>query len=104
MHTMLMYPTNATSLILGRRLISSDHHLSLFCPSEVHKCLAHTITADLEIAALGLGITVEEVDTLTNLESVDFLIFPTLDVLYENKRSDFGKMCNDLFRYVELIF
>ena len=96
-----MYPTNATTLILGRRLISSDHRLSLFCPTDVHKRLAHTIPADLEIAALGLGISVEEVDTFNNLASVDFLIFPTLDVLHENKRSDFGKMCNDLFRWVE---
>ena len=93
-----MYPNNATSLILGRRLISIEHQLSLVCPKEVHKRMAHTIPADLKIATLGIGITVEEVDMFDKFDSVDFLIFPTLDVLPESKRSDFGKMCNDLFR------
>ena len=33
--TMIMFPLNATALILGRSLIHADHHLSLYCPEEI---------------------------------------------------------------------
>jgi hypothetical protein len=96
-----MFPSNATSLILGRRLINAEHNLALYCPNEVHTRQAATIPDDLRIASLGLGITVEVKDTLDNLDTIDFLLFPTLDMLPHNKRSEFGQMCQDLFRLVE---
>ena len=95
---MFMFPTNATTLILGRRLIASEHNLSLYCPLDVHKRQAHTVPVELEIASLGLGLLVEQVENLDKLDTVDFLIFPTLDLDHAEKRVDFAKMCKDLFR------
>ena len=34
--TTIMFPLNATSLILGRQLIRADHNISLYCPEEIH--------------------------------------------------------------------
>ena len=94
-----MFPLNATALMLGRRLIHADHNLSLYCPEEIHKKLAHTIPADLEMEALALTNVVKEVDTLEDLKLNDFVIFPTLDLDPTEPRSDFALMCKDLFRY-----
>ena len=98
MKTMIMYPTTATSLILGRRLLSNDHDISLYCPNEVHTRQAGTIGNDLKIAALGLTVKVDLIDTLVNVNDIDILVFPTLDMMPFDKRSDFGLMCRDLFR------
>ena len=97
--TMIMYPMNATALILGKRLINEEHSISLYCPTEVHKRLAHTISADLEVEALGMSSVVEEVATLDNLELNNFVIFPTIDLDPAAARTDFAFMCADLFRY-----
>eukprot|EP00092_Neocalanus_flemingeri_P101824 GFUD01130185.1.p1 GENE.GFUD01130185.1~~GFUD01130185.1.p1 ORF type:complete len:280 (-),score=16.46 GFUD01130185.1:62-901(-) len=98
MQTIIMYPMNATSLILGRKLLSNDHNLSLYCPEDVHKRQVNTISNDLKISALGLMNTVEEVDTLEKFPTADLVIFPTLECLPQSSRSDFGKMCRNLFR------
>lgn len=95
---MIMYPSNSTVLVLARRLISNEHNITFYSPQEVHKRLAHTIPADLEIAAMGLGVLVKEVEDLKSLKEVDFLIFPTLDLDHLEKREDYAKMCLDLFR------
>ena len=47
--TVIMFPLNSTALIVGRDLINADHEVSLYSPDDVHKKLAHTIPADLEI-------------------------------------------------------
>ena len=93
-----MYPTNATSLILGRKLISSEHNLYLYCPLDVHKRQAQTIPDDLRIAALGLPNQVEVLESLEKLSAMHVVLFPTLDVLPANKRLDFGKTCHQLFQ------
>jgi hypothetical protein len=95
---MFIYTTNATTLILGRRLIANEHNLSLYSPLDVHKRQAHTVPLELEIASLGLGLVIEPVENLNKLNTVDFLIFPTLDVDYAEKRMEFGTMCKDIFR------
>ena len=97
--TMIMFPINATALIMGRRLIHDDHNLSLYCPEEVHRRLAHTISADLAIEALGTTSVVKEVDTVDDLQISNFVIFPTLDLDPAELRIDFALMCSDLFRY-----
>ena len=97
-HTFIMYPTSATSLILGRKLIANDHDLSFFCPSDVHRRQANTTQVDLKIAALGLLSSVEDVDNLENLSDADFVIFPALDVDHAEKREIFAKMMKDLFQ------
>ena len=96
---MIMFPMNATALILGRRLIHDDHNLSLYCPEDVHRRLAHTISDDLAMEALGMTNVVKQVDTLDDLQISNFVIFPTLDLDPTEPRSDFALMCKDLFRY-----
>ena len=96
--TMIMFPANPTSLILGRKLISAEHDIFLYCPNDVHARQAGTIPSDLQIAALGLGMTVDVKKTLDTLKDVDLIIFPTLDMLPSTKRSEFGQMCQTLFR------
>ena len=93
-----MYPTNATALILGRKLIAFEHNLFLFCPQDVHKRQAHTIPDDLRIASVGLQSTVTVLDSLDTLESIRLIVFPTLDVWPENKRIDFSETCRELFQ------
>ena len=95
---MIMIPTSTTSLILGKFLLSNDHSVYLYCPDEVNARLAGTIPNDLKIAALGLTCTVEVVKTLENLESMDFVVFPSLDVLPHDSRLNFADICRDLFR------
>lgn len=97
-HTFIMYPSSATSLILGRKLIANDHNLSFFCPAAVHRQQANTIQVDLKIAALGLASCVDEVENLENLCDADFVIFPALDVDHAEKREIFAKMMKDLFQ------
>ena len=99
MQTMIMYPTNATSLILGRRLISEGHKLSLYCPNDTHIRQAGSIPTDLKIAALDAGITVETRSAIDCFPAMQFIIFPTLDVLPHLDRPSFGKtICRGLFR------
>ena len=93
---MIMFPLSAVSSHLGKQLLTSDYNLYLYAPNDVHVRQAGTIPVDLKIAALSLSISVT---TLDNLESIDFVIFPTLDVVPSDKRSDFMDMCRELFRF-----
>ena len=95
---MIMFPMSSTSLILGKLLLSNDHSVYLYCPDNVSTSLAATIPVDLQIAALGLECTVEVVKTLEQLESMDFVVFPNLDVLPHDTRLNFARICRDLFR------
>ena len=97
-NSIIMFPTNATSLILGRKLISEEHDLYLYCPLDVHKRQAQTTPQDLKIAALGLNTCVTVLDSLEKMEMMNYIYFPTLDVLPDNKRTDFGKTCKELFQ------
>lgn len=96
--TVIMYPGTSVSLLIGKRLITSGHNLHLFCPNAVHLRMAGTVPADLKIVALEGGSTVQVVEDVGNLGIMDFIIFPTLDVLPEKSRQDFGQMCRNLFR------
>ena len=96
--TVIMFPGISTSLLIGKRLITSGHNLHLFCPNAVHLRMAGTVPADLKIAALEWGSTVHVVEDVYILQNMDFIIFPTLDVLPEKSRPDFGLMCRNLFR------
>ena len=99
MQTIIMYPTNATSLMLGRRLISEGHNLSLFCPNDTHIRQAYSIPTELKLAAVDAGTTVETRSSIDCFPSMDFVLFPTLDVLPDLDRPALGKICRDLFRY-----
>ena len=96
--TVIMFPLNSTALIVGRDLINADHEVSLYSPDDVHKKLAHTIPADLEIEVLGKTGSVKQVETLEEFPSINHIIFPTLDVDPSESRSDFASLCKDLFR------
>ena len=98
MHIVNMFPTNPTSLMLGRRLLSSGHSLTLFCPTDVNVRQAATIPAELKIAANNHGSIVETRSTVDSIASGDFVIFPLLDLLPHNDRPSFAQMCQDLFR------
>ena len=79
MNTCIKYPNNSTSLILGRALLRDDHNVFLFCPSDTHRRLAHTIPLDLQYAAIGLQGTVTVIESAAELQQMDFVIFPALD-------------------------
>ena len=96
--TMIFHPNSATSLLLGKGLLSEQHNLLLYFPREVHRRMAFTIPYDLRIEGLGLGVKVETVTDLQSIEQVDFLVFPFMDVLPEKKRVDFAKMCRTTIR------
>ena len=93
-----MFPTNPTSLILGRRLISEGYDLALYCPNDTHLSQATSIPTYLKIAALDAGTTVEIKSAIDCFPSMQFLIFPTLDVLPHLDRPAFANICQDLFR------
>ena len=96
--TTFMFPLNATALILGRQLIRTDHNLSLYCPEEIHRRLAHSISTDLSLEALGMTSVVTEVDTLDDIMNSNFVVFPTLDMDPSDTRRDFAALCQDSFR------
>ena len=60
--------------------------------------MADTIPCELEIAALGLTNEVREVATLEELETMDFILFPSFDVLPDKKRSEFAQIMSREFR------
>ena len=98
-----MYPTSATCLMMGRRLLSDlDHDVSLYCPNETHLRQAGTVPTDLRLASLGLGTNVHIVENLDSLDTMDFILFPTLDVLPFNTRAQYAQMCRSLFRLANI--
>ena len=101
MQTCIMYPSNSTSLILGTSLFREDHNVYLYCPRDIHARMAHTIPLDLDIASFGLASEVHSIDTLDLLVEMDFVVFPTLDVLPNRKRSEFASTLKDLFWLVQ---
>ena len=96
--TMIAFPGIATSLLVGKRLVNSDHNVSLFCPNPVYQRMAGSVPSDLKIAALDTGSTVKVVDDLSSMKVMDFIIFPSIDFLPENSRSEFGSSCQTYFR------
>ena len=99
--TCIMYPNSSTSLILGRRLLREEHDLFLYCPQDCHRRMAHTIPVDLQMACLGLSMTVKETATLEHLGNMDNIIFPTIDVLPDKKRVEFARIMGKLFRLIK---
>ena len=97
-NAMIMFPFSAVSSHLGKLLLTNDYNVKLYAPSSVSVRQAGTIPFDLKIAALALSVTVELVKTLDKLDSMDVVVFPSLDVVPSDKRSDFMEMCRVLFR------
>ena len=97
-NSMIMLPISSTSLILGKYLLSNNHNIYLYCPDELNLRQASSIPTDLKLAALNLETSVEIVDTLEKSIIMDFIVFPNLDLMPRDVRSDFGYMCKDLFR------
>ena len=98
-----MYPNNNTSLILGKYLFREDHNLFLYCPRDIHTRMAHTVPFDIDIASIGLSSQVHTVDKLDHLADMDYIVFPTLDVLPHKKRVEFSNTLSDLFGLVNII-
>ena len=97
-NSMVMFPTNATSLIVGTGLIRAGHDVNLFCPNETHLRQAGSIPSELKLASIGL-VNVEVQDSVESISTMDFVIFPLLDLLPHEERPSFGRICQDLFRY-----
>ena len=96
--SIIMYPTNATSLILGRKLISEEHDIYLYTPGDIHKRQAQTTPDELQLASLGLKSSVKVLENLEKMGMMNNVIFPTLDVVPDDKRTEFAKTCNELFK------
>ena len=101
MHQMcIKYPCNATSLILGTLLFTEDHHVYLYCLKDIHSRLAHTTPLDLDLASIGLASEVRVLDTIDLLGQMDYVVFPTLDMIPTKKCVDFARTLKDLFTLV----
>ena len=102
---MIMYPSNGTSLLIGRRLVAEDFNVYFFCPSDVYVRAAGTIVNDLKISAVGLTVKVEMKQDVQSIEFMDMLIFPALDFLPDIPRAEFAQMTRALFRlFYQVIF
>eukprot|EP00092_Neocalanus_flemingeri_P026176 GFUD01028373.1.p1 GENE.GFUD01028373.1~~GFUD01028373.1.p1 ORF type:complete len:281 (-),score=36.96 GFUD01028373.1:43-768(-) len=63
--------------------------------------MAGTVPLDLFLASLELRSDVFEVETLDTMDNMDYIVFPSIDLLPEKKRDDFGKKMRNLFRSSE---
>ena len=59
---------------------------------------AGSIPTELRITALGLNPTVEIKASTESIADMDYVIFPTLDLLPHSGRDEFAQMLQDLFR------
>ena len=59
---------------------------------------AGSIPSELRIRALGLNPTVDIKASTESIADMDYVIFPTLDLLPHSRRDEFGQMLEDLFR------
>ena len=98
---LMLFPHSSPSLILADSLLREGYSLFLYSPSKFHKQLAHTLSIDLKLAALGSEATVTDVND-ENLAEVskmmDVVVVPSIDLLPEKERSEFAKMCSVSFR------
>ena len=73
--------------------------MTLYIRRNIHQRMAHTIPTDLEIASIGIsGASVTETADITDLASMDFIIFKSMDVLPKKSRSTFANIMGNLFR------
>ena len=97
---MIFYPYNGVSTILGSQLLDSGHNIFFYIPSDLHMDMAYTVPHDLKVKVLGSDRIVDVCDSLENTQDMDFIIYPSLDVLPEKSRKAFAYMCNRTFRYI----
>ena len=98
-NTCLMYPNSSTALIVGRRLLREEHSLTLYIPGQVHRRMANSIPLDLEIASVGLNdVSVKETADLSDIPTMDFIIFGSLDVCPDKTLAEFAHILAKLFR------
>jgi hypothetical protein len=95
---MLMIPFTPTSLILGTGILREGHNIFLYSPRDVHRRMACTISVDLQLAALGLPMIVEETASLSKVDEMDVLVIPTLDAMPEKDREEYADVCEKIFR------
>ena len=97
-HSCIMYPTNATTLILGRQLLNNGHDISIFCPTSLLLRQACTMPLELAFLARSLGRNSSLIDNVDFFDKVDYLNFPTLNIDYTERRENLAAMVKDLFQ------
>ena len=96
MKLMIMFPCNSTSLILGK-MFKGD--VIFYCPEEIHRSMAGTIPDELIVECFKLSKEISVVRNLDQLQEIDYLAFPFLDMLPYKERSFYAAICRNIFRY-----
>ena len=103
-NVVIMFPNSSTAVLLGKTVTSELANLAFFVPGDIHERAANTCYEEVKMQCAGLDVTVEKVATLQSMSTMDYIIFPSLDVNTRKSRADFSVMCRNLFRLVTNIF
>ena len=95
---LIMYPNNQTSILLGRELVIDVNNVSYYMPGDVHQQVVPTLMEEVSLEGAGLEVTVMKTETLDDLASYDYVIFPYLRLLPSKSADKFALMCANLFQ------
>ena len=70
-----------------------------YCPDEIHRSMAGTIPDELTIECQKLSKEISVVRNLNEVQEIDYIVFPLLDLLPYKERSFYASMCRNIFRY-----
>ena len=74
---LIMYPNNQTSILLGRELVIDVNNVSFYMPGDVHQQVVPTVVEEVSLEGAGLEVNIKKTETLDDLESYDYVIYPT---------------------------
>ena len=97
-NVLIMYPNSSTSVMLGRQITSEMANLSFFIPGDCHEQAAHTCLEEVKIESAQLGVKVEKISSVDEIDQFDYILFPSLYVNPRKPYATFAAMCRNLFR------
>ena len=71
----------------------------LYAPDEINLRMAYTIPTDLKISSASFRTSVQTLTDLKNLNEMDYIVIPSLDVCPLKPREEFAILCHATFRY-----
>ena len=97
--SLILYPHSSASTILSMGLLREGHNVFLYAPDEINLRMAYTIPTDLKISSASFRTSVQTLTDLKNLNEMDYIVIPSLDVCPLKPREEFAKLCHATFRY-----